>query len=105
MRGPPLLGRGRSIDGRAQKRVAKDHPGAEREQAGGFRRARRPGPETQASGRSPQQRRIPDRLGRRHQQQPLGIGRQQFRSLPEALLDPAGQRQRSRQSEAARQFR
>ena len=105
MRTPPLFGRGRAVDRRAQEGVAKGNPGAEREQARGFRRPHRLRAEIEALGRPPQQRRIADRLGRGDEQQPLALGGQTFDPLPEALLDPARQRQRGRQGEAACQVR
>jgi hypothetical protein len=54
----------------------------------------RPGSKAKLIGHSPQQRRIADRLGRGHQEQPLAVGGKTLDSLPEALFDTAWQRQR-----------
>ena len=69
-------------------------PGAETDQVRVFRRPRRPRSEAKLIGHSPQQRRIADRLGRGHQEQPLAVGGETLDSLPEALFDTAWQRQR-----------
>ena len=105
MRTPPLFGRRRAVDRRAQEGVAKGHPGAERRAGPPLPQAPPPRAEIEALGRPPQQRRIADRLGRGDEQQPLALGGQAFHPLPEALLDPARQRQRGRQREAACQLR
>ena len=86
--------------------MAKRHPGAECDQTRGFRRPHR------FRGRAP------SRSAARHnsvgspvgsaaasQEQPLALGGQTLDSLAETLLDPARQRQRGRQGEAARQVR
>ena len=74
VRGPSLVGRRRAVDRRAQEGVAEGHPGAEREQAGGFQRPDCLEPEIEALGCPPQQRWIADRLGGGDEQQPLALG-------------------------------
>ena len=86
MRGVPVLRRGRAIDGRADQRVTKGHPRADREQAVGVGRRLNLDPEP--PGRPPHQHRVADRLGRRDQQQLLGIRRQPREPAAKAVLDP-----------------
>ena len=62
-------------------------------------------PEAQPLGRTPEQQRIPDRLGRCDQQQQPGVVRQWFEPAYEALLDPAWNRVRRRHSEPACKLR
>ncbi len=70
----PVLRRGRAIHRRADQRVTKRHARADREQPVGLRCRLDPDPEP--LGRPPHQHRVADRLRRRDQQQPLGIGRE-----------------------------
>ena len=67
----------RPIDGRAHQRVTKRHPRADREQPVGL--GRRLDPDPEPPRRPPHQHRIPNRLRRRDQQQPLS-----FREAPRA---------------------
>ena len=70
----PFLRRRRPIHRRADQRVTKRHPRADREQPVGV--GRRLDPDPEPPGRPPHQHRIADRLRRRHQQQPLGLRRE-----------------------------
>jgi hypothetical protein len=65
---PPLVRRRRAIDRRAQEGMAEGNPRAECEQARVFRRPHRLGSELEPLGRTPQQRRIAERLGRSKEQ-------------------------------------
>jgi hypothetical protein len=73
VRAPSLIGRRRAVNRGAQERVAKGHSGAEREQARGFRRPQRLRPQIETFGRTPQERRIADRLCRSDEQQALTV--------------------------------
>jgi hypothetical protein len=86
MRGVPVLRRGRAIDGRADQRVTKGHPRADREQAVGVGRRLNLDPEP--PGRPPHEHRVAHRLGRRDQQQLLGIRRQRREPAAKAVLNP-----------------
>jgi len=74
------------------------------EQIGVLGRPRGLRADPQQATRPPQQRCIPDRLGRRQQHQPPRLLRQRLEPPPEALLDPAGQPERVDEPEPARQF-
>ena len=81
----------------------------ERHAPAGLQQARRPrrgrgvGADAEPVARAPQQRRVADRVGRRHQHQPPGLGRQRLQPLPELCLDLARER-RVGQGEAAGQL-
>jgi hypothetical protein len=78
---------------------------AELKQAIRFRGSYRLSWDAQDRGRSPKQNRLTGRLGRSHQQQPLGRGGQPLDAPPETRFDPARQRLLARQAEAASQSR
>ena len=87
----------RPVRRRAHQRMAEAHPGAERDQLRRLGRRDGVGPDPEPLGRAPQQRDVADRLGRRGEQQPLGLGRERFEAPQEALLDAAGQRPERRE--------
>jgi len=74
------------------------------EQIGVLGRPRGLRADPQQATRPPQQRCIPDRLGRRQQHQPPGLLRQRLEPPTEALLDPAGQPERVDEPEPTRQL-
>ena len=80
------------VDRRTQQRVAEGNLRAEVKQAIRLRGAYGLGWDTQRPGRSPQQSRLAGRLGRGHQQQPLGRGGKLLHAPPKAGFDPARQR-------------
>ena len=103
----PVLDRRGLVGRRAQQRVPEPHPGPELDQAGLQRRGGRLRPDTQPVGRAPHQRQVAVRLGRREQQQPLGLRRQGLQLPPEAALDPSrepGAGPGSQEAEPARQL-
>ena len=55
-------------------------------------------------GRAPHEQRLAHRIGRGELQQPPGVGRERVEPPPEAVLDAAGQPDRRREREAARQL-
>jgi hypothetical protein len=63
----------RLVDRRAHQRVTEPHEGAEVDQPCGPGRSRGVGPETEPSGRAPQQGHVTNRLGRCEQQQSPGV--------------------------------
>ena len=72
----PLLRQRRPVDHRAHEGMPKPHPSAELGQARLDRGRRRFGADPEPRGGSPHQYRIADRLGRRDQQQPPGLFRE-----------------------------
>ena len=93
MRLLPVGRRRRPVGGRADQRMPEPNPGAELRQAP-LRRGRcRLAADPEPPGGPPYQRRVPGRVGRRHQQQPPGLLRQGVDLPPEAVLDPPRQRQ------------
>ena len=101
---PPLGERCRLVGRRADQRMPEPDPGAELHQARLHRRLPGLDRQVQLPGGSPDQRRVARRVGRRQQQQPPGRGRQGVQLPKEAVLDPAGQRNRAGQPEPAGQL-
>ena len=85
--------------------MAESNLRAELKQAIRFRRSRRLSWDAQYRGCSPEQSWLTGRLGRSHQQQPLGGVGQLLDAPMEARFDPARQRLLARQTEAAGPFR
>ena len=81
-----------AVDRRSQQWVAEGYLHAEIEQAIRLRGIRGLGWNTQHPGRPPQQSRLAGRLGRSHQQQPLGRGGKLPRAPQEAGFDLARKR-------------
>jgi hypothetical protein len=79
----------RAIDCRTHQRMTKANLGAEIDQAGGGRRRSRVRLDAELGGRPPYQQRVPDRLGRRHEEQEPGRCRQRRQPLTKDLLDPS----------------
>ena len=84
--------------------MAKAHPAVDLQQPGALGRLELGGRDPEALRRSPQERRIAERLRRGHQQQLPRLRRQVLKSLQESLLHPALERYRDRQPEPARQL-
>jgi hypothetical protein len=103
--GPALRGRCWLVDRGARQRMTKPDHRAELDQTGGLGGRRRVDRDPELGDRAPQQRRVPDRIRRRDQQEPLCIRRERVQPPPEALLDPPRQRRCVGQSEPARQLR
>jgi hypothetical protein len=80
-------------------------PAVDLDQPDRFRRLEQGMGDPEPPGGTPQEQRIPGRLSRRHQQEPLSVIGQRFQACHETLLDPALERQRSRQPEASRELR
>jgi hypothetical protein len=80
--------------------MAKAHAGVDIEQPGALGRLEDRADDPENGGRSPQKRRIAQRLGRSHQQQPLGVLGQRLKPPLEALFESALERHRARQPEA-----
>ena len=85
--------------------MAEGYLRAQVKQAIGLRGTGGLSPDLQPPGRSPQQMRLAGRLGRGHQQQPLGRGGKLLRAPQKAGFDPPWQRRLARQAEPAGQFR
>jgi hypothetical protein len=85
--------------------VTEPHPGADLHQlcVDGRRRGLRWDPEL--LGGSPEEQRLAHRVARRQLQQPPGVRGQGIEPPAKAVLDAAGQPDRSRDGKAARQFR
>ena len=79
----------RPIDDRAHERMAKSHPSAELDEARLGRRGRRFDADARPCGRSPHQRRIADRVGRRDKQKAPSLFREHVDASPEAGFDSA----------------
>jgi hypothetical protein len=99
-----LLEPGRAVDGRANEGVTEDHARRERQQVfrldGLCRRLRDPQP----FRRPPDERRISDRIGCRHEQQAPRVMRELRQPSREALLDARRQGHRHGQAEASREL-
>ncbi len=98
----PVLGRCRSIYGRADQRVSEGHSRTDREQPVGVSRRLDGNPEP--LGGAPHQYRVSDRLRRRDQQQALRLRREPCHPPPKAVFDPPRQPRRVWQPEPARQL-
>jgi hypothetical protein len=81
--------------------MPEPHPNAELHQPLGLGGIRRIDPDPEPLGRSPHQCRLAGRLGRRDQQQPLGLGRQLPKPSPKTVLDSSGERLDVREPEPA----
>jgi hypothetical protein len=92
------------VGGRAHERVPEPHPDAELDQPGLLGRPARVASDPKPRGGAPQQAHVADRLGRRHQQQALGLGRKRPNPLHEGLLDAAGHGPGVGESEPAREL-
>jgi hypothetical protein len=85
--------------------VGEPHPGADLEQPSGFRGRGCLAHDAEVVGGSPQQRRVPGRLGGGDQQEQLRLGRQGGRTAAEAVLDAVRDAERVRQLVPAGQLR
>jgi hypothetical protein len=102
----PAVGhRGRPVCRRTQQRMTEPHPSTETDQPFGLGRRRGVDPDSEPSGRPPQQRHVADRLRRRRQQQSSCVGRHRLKLPHEALLDPVRQRHDVRKAEPAGKLR
>ena len=80
----------RPVGGRADERMPEPHPDPELDQRGLLGRPARATSDPELLGRAPQQAHVTDRLGRRHQQQPLRLARKRPDPLQKGFLDAAG---------------
>jgi hypothetical protein len=100
-----LVRRRAAVGGGPHERVPEADAQADLEQAGALRLGGRRRPDPDRVRRTEQQARVAHRLGRRGQQEPLGVGRQRPQAPGEGVLDLPLQRQRVRQPEPAGQGR
>ena len=84
--------------------MPEPHPHADFDEACRLGRSARVEPDVEALGRPPQQRCVPDRLGRCRQQQSPGLSRERFEPSPKALLDQVRQGRYVGKSKPARQL-
>jgi hypothetical protein len=85
--------------------VRKPNSGVELDQSGSLCGPRRLAGDSETLGGTPQKRHVAQRLGRRRQQQKLGVARERLDTLEECLLDATRQRPRVGEAKPTGQLR
>jgi hypothetical protein len=86
--GSPVIGRGGPVGGRTHQRMPEAHVRTELQQVG--RGGQVHGVQAEYPSRPEDQRRVPDRIGRREQDQPLDLVRQLTQARCVLIFDAAG---------------
>jgi len=101
MHAVPVIRGGRAIDGGPDERVRELHPSAQLEQPAVLCRARRRKVDPERSRGTVEQDWVTERLGGSREDEQAGVGGKQLKAPDIALLDPAGDRLTSRNTEPA----
>ena len=103
MHAAPVFGSGRAVGGGPDERVRELDPPAQLEQPAVLRWARCREVDPERSCGPMEQDRVAERLGGRHEDEQLRIGRERLEAPDVALLDPAGDRLTTGKTEPAGQ--
>ena len=101
VRGSPVGGGGGPVRGRTYQGMPEAHVRAELKQAGRVGQVHGSCVQAECPSRPQEKRRIPDRIGRREQDQPLDLGPQLTQARRVPIFDTPGQVSRVRQAETA----